>query len=131
MKPAVLCVDDEAILTLALTRTLKSAFGSEVHVDAASSAEEAFDAIEELRGVDIETQVVICDLYMPGIRGDQFLSMLRERYPKIRAILLTGMPGDDESAKIMGSLSLFASLSKPVRTADLVEIVGRALQSGT
>ena len=45
MKPGILCIDDEAILTLALSRSLKSAFGSAVHVDAASSADEAFEAM--------------------------------------------------------------------------------------
>jgi len=127
MKPGILCVDDEAILTLALTRSLKSAFGPSVHVDAACSAEEALEAIEELKGAEVDTQVVICDLFMPGIRGDEFLATIKVRYPNIRSILLTGMPDEEESAKIAGDLGLFALLSKPVKTSELVEIVGKAL----
>ena len=127
MKPGVLCVDDEAILTLALTRSLKSAFGASVHVDAASSAEEAFEAIAELEGVEVAIKVVICDLLMPGTRGDEFIAQLKGRYPGIKAILLSGLPDDAGTAKLYASLDLFASLSKPVKTSELVEIVGKAL----
>ena len=127
MKKGVLCVDDEAILTLALTRSLKSAFGTSVHVDAASSAEEAFEAISELESVDIAIKVVICDLLMPGTRGDELILSLHERYPAIKSILLTGLPDDEESARLNKALGLFASLSKPVKTSELVEVVGRAL----
>ncbi len=127
MKPGILCVDDEAILTLALTRTLKAAFGSSVHVDAACSADEAFEAIEELKTAEVGTKVVICDLYMPGIRGDEFLARLKETHPGIKSILLTGLPEGDESARLTKDLGLFASLSKPVKSAELIEIVGKAL----
>ncbi|MDA8409180.1 MAG: response regulator [Treponema sp.] len=127
MKPCVLCVDDEAILTLALTRSLKSAFGTDVHVDAASSAEEAFEAISELAAADIAVKVVVCDLLMPVMRGDEFIARLRELHPAIKSILLTGLPDDEESARLNRELNLFASLSKPVKTAQLVEIVGKAL----
>lgn len=129
MKPAILCVDDEAILTLALTRSLKAAFGAEVHIDAAGSAEEALEAIEELRASGIETKVVICDLYMPGQRGDEFLAMLSRSFPSIRSILLSGITDAAESSRIGTELGLFASLSKPVRNSELIDVVGRALRA--
>jgi len=130
VKPGILCVDDEAILTLALTRTLKAAFGTSVHVDAACSADEALEAIEELKAADVNTKVVLCDLFMPGTRGDEFLARLKDIYPHIKSILLTGLLEGDESARLTRDLGLFAALSKPVRSAELIGIVGKALSEG-
>lgn len=127
MKPGILCVDDEAILTLALTRALKSALGAKVHVDAAGSADEALAAIEELRGLEVEIKVIVCDLFMPGMRGDEFVALVAQRYPGIKSILLTGLPDEAESERLTRGLGLFALLSKPVNSAELVDLVGTAL----
>ena len=129
-RPAVLCIDDEAILLLAITMSLRNALGKDVHVDAASSAAEAFAAIDELAARDIEVRVVICDLLMPGQSGDDFLRSLHARMPSIKAILLTGMPDSPEGKALVEEVGLFASLPKPCNNQELARLVRLALASG-
>ncbi|MEI6874426.1 MAG: response regulator [Spirochaetota bacterium] len=128
-RPAVLCLDDEAILLLAITMSLRNTLGKEVHVDAASSAAEAFKAIGELAARDIEVQVVVCDLLMPGVRGDEFLRSLHAKLPAVKAILLTGLSDSPEELALKNDVGLFASLPKPCSNSELSRVVKRALDS--
>jgi CheY-like chemotaxis protein len=126
-KPAVLCVDDEAILLLAISRGLRAALGGEVHVEAASSAAEAFAAIEELAEEGIEVRVVLCDLLMPGMRGDDFLRALHGKLPEIKAILLTGLPDGPAGPALKAEVGLVACLPKPCNNSEIARTVRMAL----
>ncbi len=127
MKPALLCVDDEAILTLAISRSLQTAFGPDLHVEAVSSAARAFEAIAELEGRGIEVRLVISDLLMPEMRGDDFLRALRQSHPDIKAILLSGMPDCQEAIVLKEEVGLYASLTKPANIKLLANLVREAL----
>ncbi len=127
MKPGVLCVDDEAILLLALTRGLRADLGAGVCVDGAASAEDAFAAMEELSERSVEVQVVVSDLIMPGMRGDDFLREVHRSRPGIRTILLTGLPDGEEEEALRREIGLFASLTKPCNNAKLARLIKEAL----
>jgi len=127
MRKAVLCVDDEAILLLAITMSLRNLLPKDVHVDASISAAEAFEAIDELAARDIEVGVVVCDLLMPGMKGDDFLRALHAKKPEIKAILLTGFSGSSEEAELRRDIGLFASLIKPCNNGDLARLIKEAL----
>ena len=90
MKKAILCVDDEVIILIALKMTLKRHYGSEYIIESAGSGRQALDILEELttRGVDV--RLVITDWLMPGMKGDDLLREIKREYPPVKGIMLTG-----------------------------------------
>jgi CheY-like chemotaxis protein len=85
-KRKVLVVDDEDYLR-GLLQTAVQALGHEV--DVAADGQEALRCLA--RG---SYDVVICDLAMPDMTGDELFRMCREEHPEVasRFIFLTGWP---------------------------------------
>jgi DNA-binding NtrC family response regulator len=75
-------VDDEETIHRALDRTLRREPYEVVHAYDASEAEAVLAQHPEIRAV-------VCDHYMPGTPGLEFLIHLRRRRPEVVAILLT------------------------------------------
>ena len=70
--------------------------------------------------------LVISDLKMPGMNGLEFLEWLRERWPDLPAILITGYSTIDNAIQ---ALRLGASdfVKKPYDPEELIELVHRLL----
>jgi DNA-binding NarL/FixJ family response regulator len=85
----ILVVDDSP----AFLRTLCSFFEKDLNVEVigtATSAHQAFATIAEL-----QPDLVLMDLQMPGMNGLEATAVLRHRFPCIRVVMLTAhdMPG--------------------------------------
>jgi DNA-binding NtrC family response regulator len=88
---AILLVDDEKTILDSLRMQLRSMFGSRFLYETAENVEEAWEVIDELQDDgDVSVVLVVSDWLMPGTRGDRFLADLRQRFPDIARILLTG-----------------------------------------
>jgi DNA-binding NtrC family response regulator len=81
-KIPVLIVDDEESIHRALDRTLRREPYELLHAADAGEAEAILTQRPDVRAV-------ICDHYMPGLPGLEFLLHLRRSRPKVAAILLT------------------------------------------
>src|SRR3954465_3918547 len=90
VSPKVLIVEDEARLRELLLRVLP---GWGFEAAAARSAEEAM----RLASAD-PPNILLLDLNLPGENGLEFFAKLRERWPRVQAIVQTGF-GSVESAK--------------------------------
>src|SRR6185437_12833432 len=90
----VLFVDDDPIVLKGLTMRLARSDRWEVHCAANGSA--ALDLLAQ-RPFD----AVVSDMRMPGMDGMQLLSLVKERYPQIVRLILTGHPGADTSEQRM------------------------------
>jgi len=112
---------------MALTRALRQEFGPGYSIEGALSAEEAFAIIDGLEGRDVELKVVVSDLLMPGLRGDDFLRAVARTRPAVKCILLTGMPGSEEEDRLRRDIGLVASLPKPCNNSQLAQAVRDAL----
>ncbi len=126
-KRAILIVDDEAILLLAIRQELRLALGGDFVLQTVINAENGLDAIKELESKGIETSVIISDWLMPGMRGDEFLRAVHAEYPDAKLILLSGHADARQMDGLAEEIQLFASLSKPYRKNALSELVRRAL----
>jgi DNA-binding NtrC family response regulator len=114
--PRVLIVDDEVQLAEIYRAVLQSA-GAKVKV--AYDAADAVDLIESFN-----PDVIVSDIRMPEVRGDELLVALSSYDPHLPVILVTGM----DRAKIAipkESQNLFHLLHKPVDYDQLI----RAVQS--
>jgi DNA-binding response OmpR family regulator len=108
----VLLVDDEEEFVKALAERLKM---RDLRSDTVLDGEEALSYVE-----DQEPDVMVLDLKMPGIDGMEVLRQVRQAYPKIQVIILTGhgTEKDEEEAKRLGA---FDYLEKPVNLDILVK----------
>jgi len=122
-KKVVLCVDDEAIILLAMKQELKLSLGSGVTIDTCSRAAEALEHIDQYRSKEVKVIVVISDWLMPGMSGDEFLGHVHERYPEIPVILVTGQADEKEIARLRATIGLNHVLKKPWSSAALTSLV--------
>jgi len=83
MKPLVLLVDDEAPFVETMTKRLSK---RDLKIIAAFSGEEALELLDKNRNTD----VVILDVKMPGLNGIETLEKIRNQFPLIEVIMLTG-----------------------------------------
>lgn len=108
----LLIVDDNP----GVQRTLQMLFGSlGYEVDVVGSGPEALPLLE-IR----DYAAVVCDLLMPGMRGDELFWACRERRPEVanRFVFLTGSPDLEEEAAPLDRTGQ-PWLTKPCRIAEL------------
>lgn len=115
----VLVVDDEPGLRNTITRLLQKA-GCEVA--SAGDAAQAWELLER-EAFDL----VYLDIHLPQVDGMQLLRQLRQTWPELRVILLTGH-GSLNSAVEALRLGATDYLFKPIDPADLVQRTQSLLQ---
>ena len=120
--PRVLIVEDEPRLRELLHRAV-SGWGFEVA--AARSGEEAL-RIAGANGAPAP-HIVLLDLDLPGISGLETFEKLRERYPDLQGIVLTGF-GSLDAAKQAIHLDVVEFLTKPAPLGDLEHALDRAIR---
>ncbi len=64
---------------------------------------------------------------MPGIKGDEFLIQIHQRFPKITKVMLTGQADEDAVERAKKEADLHACLYKPWTEAELTEIITTAI----
>ena len=110
----VLVVDDEAPVRIAIGETLRSLGYRVFEADGGVSACALFR--QHLREID----VVLLDLAMPDMNGEQTLRELKQLRSDIRVILLTGYAEDEFRLRFVnGDLAGF--LSKPFAREELLQ----------
>lgn len=119
-KIKVLMVDDEEKFRTT-TKKLLNRRGFETII--AESGEEAIDKLKE------SPHVIILDIKMPGMDGHQTLKEIRNLYPGLPVIMLTGH-GDLPSAQEALSEGAFDYLSKPCDIDILSAKINEAYQHG-
>ncbi len=115
----ILVVDDEEPVRVAISRVLSRAG---MAVQGVESAEAALTVLQAGKAF----QAVVTDINMPGIHGDEFLKLIRERDLDVPVIVITGNP-TLESAMSVVQYGGFRYLSKPFSNDELVEVVRSAV----
>ena len=126
---AMLCVDDEAIILLALERTLRNSFGGSYRYERALGGSQAIATIEELENDGVDVAVIISDWRMPGMSGDQFLRIAHDRCPRARCFLLTGYAESAQVEALKVDVGLAAAFSKPCDGKALAAAIRTSLES--
>lgn len=126
-KPVILCVDDELVVLDSLKTQLKKAFDKEYIYEMAESADEALEIIDELDEDEIDILVIVSDWLMPGIKGDEFLIRVHQKFPNIVKVLLTGQADEAAIERAKTQANLHRCLFKPWTTEELVETIRSGL----
>lgn len=106
----VLYVDDEEGNLTAF----RASFRREFDVALASNADDALRMLES-----DQPHVVISDQRMPGITGAEFLTTVRERWPRIIRIMLTGFSDIEAVIDAVNKGGIHAYITKPWDPIDL------------
>jgi DNA-binding NtrC family response regulator len=127
VKRAILIVDDEAILLLSIRQALKLKLDGDYVYETAMSSEEGLLVLDRLADEGMEVDLVISDWLMPGMRGDEFLRRVRETRPGTKLVMMSGHAEREEMEELAEKAGLFAFITKPYASANLLDIVHRAL----
>ena len=115
----ILAVDDEPIVRSSITTYLKK---NGFDVDEAEDGESALARIHEF-----DPQIVLLDVLMPGITGNELLGTIKEWKPTIEVIMVTAVAREELKAECL-SLGAFAVLIKPVPPDILRTTILKALE---
>jgi len=115
-----LVVDDEPAVRRLLVRFLERA-GVEARAVASGA-----DALSALASSSYE--LLITDLGMPGITGEQLALEVHSRYPEITILLTTGW-GETVTPEQLATMHAVGLLPKPFSYAEMTEVVGAALEA--
>ena len=124
---AIICVDDEIVILDSLKEQLKRKFGDRFIYEVAQSAEEAWEVIEELQQDDISIIAIVSDWLMPGIKGDEFLIQIHQRFPELVTVMLTGQADETAIDRARREANLHACLYKPWTEEELTEVIVTAV----
>ena len=127
MKTAILSVDDDKLVLDSLRIQLSRHFKNKYHNEFAQDAIEAFEVIEELTKIGVETVLVISDWIMPGMNGDEFLTKVNAEYPGIRTMLLTGQISGEQSEMFLKSGVTSVIIDKPWTESELITAIEKLL----
>ncbi|NEP57288.1 MAG: response regulator [Symploca sp. SIO2G7] len=126
---AILCVDDETIIIETLLEQISRYFGDRFLYEAAESAEEALEILEELHEEGVKIVLIVSDWLMPGMRGDEFLVQVHQQFSDITTIMLTGQADEKAIERAKREANLYCCIHKPWREEELLKIMTTALES--
>ena len=118
MKFKVLFVDDEENIISGLKRMMHP-MKKQWDVFFANSGKRALEILEKQK-----IDVIISDIRMPGIDGTQLLTKVKEEYPQIVRITLSGY--SDENLALKNTRIVHQSLAKPTNSTAIKETIERA-----
>ena len=118
--PILVAIDDE----LEFTKTIDQFFstrGYEVHV-----------ALTGTSGIELvdyhHPDVVLVDLKLPGVDGDEVLKHIRRTHPKTKVVVITAYNDGGKTRDRLLALGAFAHFDKPLSSLrDLANIVQQAV----
>jgi DNA-binding NtrC family response regulator len=113
----VLFVDDEEDFVRTMAERMEM---REVGSDVALSGTQALQMLE-----DELPDVMVLDLRMPGLDGMEVLRRVKNAYPQVEVIIMTGHGSERDEAEAR-RLGAYDYLQKPVDINDLMEIIRSA-----
>src|SRR5512133_18663 len=123
---SILLVDDEPNILNALKRELHDwSRAANLTILTAPSAREGLKLLEAKPG---EFTLIVSDLKMPEMKGSDFLIEVKNRWPDIMTILLTGFSETQEVMKVVKA-GIFSYILKPWDSEYLKAELEKALEA--
>lgn len=119
MKGTILVVDDEKNVLEALVRTLNN---EEYVIIAAASAAEAFDILKTQ-----EVHIVMADQKMPNITGNELLKQVKEMYPDIITMMISGYADFEAIQEAINEGHVYKFVNKPWDNDKLRRCIDEAM----
>ncbi|RZT07475.1 thioredoxin reductase (NADPH) [Kribbella sp. VKM Ac-2569] len=112
-KPAILTVDDDPMVSAAISRDLRRRYGDNYLVVRATSGDQALAALTKLALRNQPIALIATDQRMPGMTGIELLERAREHAPSAKYLLLTAYADTDVAIRAINEIGLDYYLLKP------------------
>jgi CheY-like chemotaxis protein len=123
----ILCVDDEQMVLMSLKYQLKEKLKERAIIETANDAEQALETIEELHKGGVKVVIVISDYHMPGLKGDEFLTIVKEKYREVKCIMITSHIEDSKIKQLLDKEIICNVFSKPWDENLLIQTINGLL----
>jgi len=111
--PFIIIIDDDAQVLRAIQRDVRNKFREDYKILATESANEALEAVKELKLKNEAVALFISDQRMPEMEGTMFLESVMEFFPEAKKVLLTAYSDIKAAIKAINTLRLDYYLLKP------------------
>jgi thioredoxin reductase (NADPH) len=112
-KPAILTVDDDPVVSQAITRDLRKQYGSEYQIVRALSGADALTVLTEFALRERPVALIVSDQRMPTMTGVEFLEQTRAHAADAKLVLLTAYADTDVAISAINDIGLDYYLLKP------------------
>lgn len=120
MSEKILLVDDERNILQSMQRQLRKRF----KIVTAESGDEALQVLKSQGPF----AVIVSDMRMPGMDGVQLLSRVKDSYPHVVRMMLTGNADQETASEAVNAGQIFRFLTKPCSTAALATSLALAVR---
>ncbi|RKZ49456.1 MAG: sigma-54-dependent Fis family transcriptional regulator, partial [Gammaproteobacteria bacterium] len=117
--PTILVVDDEQRSLESLYRILEDDFD----VKTALTIQEAEQLLQQEW-----VQVILCDQRMPELTGVEFLKQVREKWPDVIRMIISGYTNSDDIIHALNDAGIYQYISKPWHPDKLIHLLKNACQ---
>ncbi|MBT8138734.1 MAG: response regulator [Gammaproteobacteria bacterium] len=121
MTERILFVDDEPKILEAYRRTLRKNF-------TVLPAEGGKQALEILQA-ETDIPVVVSDMQMPEMNGVEFLTRVKEQYPDIIRVMLTGNADQQTAIDAINTSDVHHFLNKPCPPDKMINVLEKSVRS--
>ena len=122
-RPTILLVDDEEMIL----NSLKSFFAIEGGYNLLTYTSPV-QALRDLETDHTNVDLVISDYLMPEMDGITFLAHVKDKFPLVPRILLTGYADKENAIKAINNVGLYQFIEKPWDNDDLRLIIRNGLE---
>src|ERR671910_2081431 len=112
-KPTILTVDDDPVVSAAITRDLVGRYGADYRVVGATSGAEALVVLTRLALRDEPVALIAADQRMPEMTGIELLEQGRDHAPGAKFLLLTAYADTEVAIRAINDIGLDYYLLKP------------------
>jgi thioredoxin reductase (NADPH) len=112
-RPVILTVDDDPGVSRAVARDLRRKYGEAHRIVRAESADEALEALRQIKLRGEPVAVLLADYRMPEMNGIEFLEQAMDIYPGARRALLTAYADTGAAIDAINVVDLDYYLLKP------------------
>ena len=112
-KPIILTVDDDEQVLRSLKRDLRNRYKEDYRIVTTTSAEEALDAVRDMKRKSETIALFLCDQRMPEMLGVDFLEQSKSVFPAAKRVLITAYSDTDAAIKAINAVQLDYYLLKP------------------
>ena len=117
--PSILVVDDEVRSLDSIRRIL----GDRFDVHTATSASEAEEVLKREW-----IQVLLCDQRMPEVTGVEFCQQVRDQYPEIVRIIISGYTDSEDIIEAINKGGIYQYITKPWHPDELITKLSNAVE---
>jgi response regulator RpfG family c-di-GMP phosphodiesterase len=119
-QPTVLFVDDEENILHSLKRLLRK---EKYRILTATCGADGLDILQ-----DNDVHLVVTDQRMPGMSGTEFLAKVKEKYPEVMRIVLSGYTEVDSITESINEGHIYKFMLKPWNDQNLKLEIKQALE---